>query len=106
MLAQALETLHSRISNVKITFLERLKILCQEFIDMNFFTQEDMDEFTTKIKDTRNYLTHYDRTKKHKIVVDDEYQIYINTMQLLLQMHYLKLLGFEEKKIVEFLKIK
>ena len=104
MLAQALEALHSRTSNGKITFLERLKILCQEFIDMKIYTQEEMDDFAKKIKDTRNYLTHYDKSKEDKIIADDEYQVYINTMKWLLQIHFLKLLGFEQDKIYKFLR--
>ena len=106
MFAQALEALDRRLSENDVYFIERLKNLSQDFIDIGVYTKEEIDKFTTKIKETRNYLTHYDKSKKHKIVIDDEYQIYINTMQLLLQIHFLKLLGFEEKKIVEFLKIK
>jgi len=104
MLAQALEALHSRTNNKKINFLDRLKILCQEFIDMNIYTQEEMDDFAKKIKDTRNYLTHYDKSKEGRTIADDEYQIYINTMILLLQIHFLKLLGFEQDKIYKFLR--
>lgn len=105
MLAQALEALHSRLNNGDIYFKNRLEKLCQEFIDMEIYTQEEIDNFTTKIRDTRNYLTHYNKSKENKTLADDEYQEYINTMQLLLQIHFLKLLGFEQKKILEFLRL-
>ena len=113
MLAQALETLHNRLNlgvlyerldKNRIYFSERLEKLCQEFIDMKIYTKEEMDDFTKKIKDTRNYLTHYDKSKEDNTIVDDEYQVYINTMKWLLQIHFLKLLGFEQDKIYKFLR--
>ena len=107
MLAQALEAFHSRLNNGKSIFFRcRLKILCQEFIDMEIYTQEEIDNFITKIMDTRNYLTHYDKSKENKTIADGKYQTYINTMQWLLQIHFLKLLGFEQKKISDLLNIR
>lgn len=104
MLAQSLEALHSRLNTKDIYFLDRLKELCEEFVGMGIYTQVEMDDFAKKIKDTRNYLTHYDKSKEGRIIDDDEYEGYINTMKWLLQIHFLKLLGFKKDKIYKFLR--
>lgn len=104
MLAQSLEALHSRLNTKDMFLIDRLKILCKEFINMGIYTQDEMDVFSEKIKDTRNYLTHYDKSKEDRTIDDNEYQIYINTMKWLLQIHFLKELGFEQDKIYKFLR--
>ena len=107
MLVQALEALYRRVNdNHEISFKHILNEMSKDFIEMDVYTDDQMKTFSENIKNTRNYLTHYKKALKNKSLADDEYLKYINTIKFLLQIHFLKLLGFDLENICDFLNLR
>jgi len=105
MLVQSLEGLHRRLKKTDVSLINRLRELFKEFIDFNLYSIEEIEEYIIKIKDTRHYLSHYFQIEEDKIIKEDEYEPYINTLILLLQIHFLKELGFDQEQIYHFLNL-
>ena len=74
---------------------QRIKQLLDPFKDL-FGTKSDRRTFLHQVVSTRNYLTHYDESKKGQAVTDPDDLIKLRSkLEALIQLYLLQLLGFE-----------
>ncbi len=81
-------------------FLARINQLIEPFHDL-YSSKEECDRLTEKIKDTRNYLTHYNPSKKEKSAQGEEMWIIAMKLESLFQLNFLKLLNFNPEQITK-----
>ena len=74
--------------------IERMIELFDYFID-----DERRPELIDSIKDTRNYLTHYDSDLESKAAKGQDLHILCLKIEALFQLHFLKLIGFNDQEI-------
>jgi hypothetical protein len=98
-------SLQSRIDfGNELTLFTRLRLIL-EVVLKPYKSQldpliEDSEKLAQKIKDTRNYFTHYSKSSKKKAILDDdELYSYVQKMKFILQICLLKELEFPEEKI-------
>ncbi len=105
VLSQAIDALFNRLNpkEDRIVFRDKVNRLF-EVLEV-VWDKKELETYVDKIINTRNYLTHYDKKKEKKCILKDEYPEYINTLELLLQFHFLLQLGFKKEKIYKILKI-
>jgi hypothetical protein len=83
----------------ELTLKKRLEGLLESIPRSLESTIPDKEDFIRKTVDTRNYLTHYDRKLKEKAARNEELFKLTLKLNILLQFHLLKELGFEPGKI-------
>ncbi len=105
ILIQAIEAFYNRLNpkEEKNTLKSKLKDLFEVFAIV--WDEKELEPYIEKITVTRNYLTHFNKKKEIRCIQEDEYPSYINTLELLLQFHFLAELGFKNEKIYKILKI-
>jgi hypothetical protein len=81
--------------------LQRLKDLLDLTSDVLLPLVKDKDKFATKVKDTRNYYTHYNQTLKRKAAQGEELHWVNEALFFLLQRCFLHELGFSSEQCVE-----
>ena len=97
-LAQAFETFHRKLnkSQKKIDYVIRVKEFIKPF---QKYINEDVEELSKIIKITRNYYTHYDDKNLNKAVPPEKLYYLSRKMEGILQLNFLKLIGFTEEEI-------
>lgn len=90
-LIQAVESYHAVRENNdnKMTLRERVSALLQETGNLFSGTIEDLNKFVDDIMDTRNYYTHFSKSKKTKAAVDLKLDALIHMARLILSYHFL-----------------
>ena len=96
-LVQALEAFHRRTSGEKLSLKNRLEKMTQPFD--NFMCGENRPGLIKSIKDTRNYLTHYDSDLESKAAKGKVLEFLCIKMNALFRLQFLKLIGFDEQEI-------
>ena len=81
----------------ELNLKNRLDIMTKPFD--NFMGGEYRSKLIESIKDTRNYLTHYDPCLAQKAVEGQSLKFLIIKMNALFRLHFLKLIGFDEQEI-------
>ena len=81
----------------ELTLRNRFERLTEPFD--NFMGGERRLELIDKIVKTRNYLTHYDSGLESKTAKGEVLQFLCRKMNTLFQLHFLKLIGFNEQEI-------
>ena len=81
----------------ELTLKNRLERMTKPFDD--FMGGEYRSKLIDSIKDTRNYLTHYDPRSEQKAVEGRSLEFLILKMNALFRLHFLKLIGFDEQEI-------
>ena len=97
-LAQGLEVYHRGINGGRREFGKRLEDITQPFEDI-IRNQTTREELISTIVNTRNYLTHYDRSLESKAAKAADLWPLCLKMELLLQLHFLQLIGFSHEQI-------
>ena len=97
-LTQSLEACHRRINGGKESFGERLENIIEPFKDIigNETTQKKL---ISRVVNTRNYLTHYDRRLESKAAKDEDLPLLCLKMESLFQLHILRLIDFSIEQI-------
>ena len=92
------EWLNPRLRN-ELSFTNRIRALLSPF-EYWFGDPESRSALVRKIRDTRNYFTHYDEASaKHRVTDGHElFQLYMK-LEALLQLHLLDLLGLDRSAI-------
>jgi hypothetical protein len=62
-------------------------------------TSKERSKLLRKIVDTRNYLTHYSEVLKSKSAEGNELWLLCQKMEVIFQLHFLKVLGFSDEEI-------
>ena len=81
----------------ELTLKNRLEGMTEPFDD--FMGGEYRSKLIDSIKDTRNYLTHYDPRSEQKAVEGQSLEFLILKMNALFRLHFLKLIGFDKQEI-------
>ena len=84
----------------KPSLKERLIDLRQETSEIISPLITDEDSFINQVRDTRNYLTHYDKSLWKKAVEGEDLHWLTYTLEVLLQTCFLKELGFSPEQCV------
>ena len=97
-LAQAFETYHRQLnkSSKKINYVDRVKGIIKPF---HKYINDNIEEISETIKITRNYYTHYDDRNLNKAISCQELPNLSRKMEGILQLNFLKLIGFTETEI-------
>ena len=82
----------------RISLRQRIKELINPFKEI-FGNSEKRNKLTNKILDTRNYLTHYDPESEPEAAKGADLHVLCLKMELLFELHFLKLTGFAPEKI-------
>ena len=83
----------------EISFSKRLQLIIESFKE-KFGNRDDRKRLIRKIVDTRNYFTHYDEDLKDKAATKgDELWSICEIMEVIFQLHFLKVIGFNDKEI-------
>lgn len=82
----------------EINLGKRLKIIIEPFKE-HLGTSEERSKLLRKIIDTRNYLTHYSEELKSKSAEGNELWLLCQKMEVIFQLHFLKMIGFSEDEI-------
>ena len=82
----------------RISLRQRIKELINPFKEI-FGNSKKRNKLTNKILDTRNYLTHYDPRLEPKAAKGADLHVLCLKMELLFELHFLKLTGFTPEKI-------
>ena len=96
-LVQGLEAYHQRICR-KMYLRDRIMNIIEPFKDI-IGTDENRQKLINSIMDTRNYLTHHKPSKELKAAKGVDLWPLSMKMELLLELHFLQLMGFSRKKI-------
>ena len=67
--------------------------------DRHLGTSKERSKLLRKIIDTRNYLTHYSEELKSKSTEGNELWLLCQKMEVIFQLHFLKVIGFSEDEI-------
>lgn len=86
----------------EISLSKRIKSIIEPF-EQQIGTSKNIKKMIRKIVDTRNYFTHFDESLKSKAAHGQELLDLCNKMEAIIQLHLLKLLGFDEEQINEVL---
>ena len=81
----------------QLTLGNRLERMTEPF--NNFMGGEYRLKLIRSIVDTRNYLTHLDPDSEHKAAKGRSLEFLIDKIDALFQLHFLKLIGFNEEEI-------
>ncbi len=82
----------------EINLGKRLKRIIEPFKD-KLGKSRERNKILRKIVDTRNYLTHYNESLKDKSAKGTELWNLCQKMEVIFQLHFLKVIGFSEKEI-------
>lgn len=82
----------------EINLGKRLKIIIEPFKE-HLGTSKERSKLLRKIIDTRNYLTHYSEELKSKSAEGNELWLLCQKMEVIFQLHFLKVIGFSEDEI-------
>lgn len=66
-------------------------------------TMTQVKSFVTEIVDTRNYLTHYDKTTKGRVVSGADLYPVCRKMEAVLQLHFMRTIGFDQAQLDQVL---
>ena len=81
----------------ELTLKNRIERMIEPFD--RFIDNERKPKLINSIKDTRNYLTHYDSELEPKAAKDQDLYILCLKIEALFQLHFLKLIGFSDTEI-------
>ena len=81
----------------ELTLKNRIEKMIEPFD--HFIDDERKPRLINSIKDTRNYLTHYDSELEPKAAKDQDLHILCLKIEALFQLHFLKLIGFNDQEI-------
>ena len=87
----------------EINLGKRLKKIIEPFKE-HLGTSKERSKLLRKIVDTRNYLTHYSEELKDKSAEGRELWLLCQKMEVIFQLHFLKVLGFNDdgiKNVIE-----
>ena len=96
-LVQGLEAYHQRICR-KMYLRDRIMNIIKPFKDI-IGTDENRQKLINSIMDTRNYLTHHKPSKELKAAKGVNLWPLCMKMELLLELHFLQLMGFRREQI-------
>ena len=97
-LVQALEAYHQRIISKQVSLKDRIASMIKPFKDF-IGIDENQRELIDSIVHTRDYLTHHNPRKELKATRGkDLWDLCLKT-ELLLELHFLQLVGFSPEKI-------
>ena len=82
----------------EVSLRHRLKSLIEPFKEI-IEDQKKQKELINRIVNTRNYLTHYDQSLESEAAKGDDLWSLCLKMELLFQLHFLKLTGFSREQI-------
>ncbi|RJG36914.1 HEPN domain-containing protein [Motilimonas pumila] len=82
----------------EINLGKRLKRIIEPFKDM-LGNSKERSKLLRKIVDTRNYLTHYSESLKNNAADGEELWILYQKMEVIFQLHFLKVVGFSDEEI-------
>ena len=82
----------------EISLRKRITRLIEPFKEL-FGNKKKRKKLINGITDTRNYLTHYDPCKESQAAKGQDLWILCLKMELLLELHFLQLMGFSGEKI-------
>jgi hypothetical protein len=82
----------------EINLRNRIKKIVAAFKE-HIGNSKTREKLISNIVDTRNYLTHFDKSSKHKAVSGRELAFLCFKMEALLQLHFLQVLGFTKVEI-------
>ena len=97
-LVQALEAYHQRIVSKQVSLKDRITSIIKPLKDI-LGTDENEQELIDSIVHTRNYLTHHNPRKELKASKGANLWPLCLKMELLLELHFLRLIGFNKEKI-------
>lgn len=106
-LARALEVYHARVtSDQRISFKKRLMELLSpheldEFLERLIGGKE---EFAELVKNTRNYLTHYNVKIKKKAAQGRDFILMLRQMRAIIEIYLLREIGFKLTEAVQLVK--
>lgn len=93
------EWLRSRlIYGNEISLAKRINRIIEPFMHL-FGSKSDIKKLIRSITDTRNYLTHYNEALKDKSANGRELWILCQKMEIIFQLHFLKVIGFNDELI-------
>lgn len=93
------EWLNSKLHNGNEIYLgKRLEMIVEPFKEL-IGNKEQREQITKDIKNTRNYLTHYDESLEAKAVHGIDLYYLCLKMEAILQLHFLDVLGFSIDEI-------
>lgn len=82
----------------ELTLSQRLKKIIEPFKE--FFGQSrERNKLVKNIVDTRNYLTHYDKSLEAEIIIDGNLWFLCLKMEALFQFQMLQILGFSQEQV-------
>ena len=94
-----LEWLRGRLTHGnEINFGKRLKRIIEPFKD-KLGNNKERSSLLREIVDTRNYLTHYNEDLKDRAAQGTELWRLCKKMEVILQLHFLKVIGFSDDEI-------
>jgi hypothetical protein len=82
----------------EINLRKRIKKIIEPFKEL-IGDPKSRKKLITNIVDTRNYLTHFDKSSKHKAISGGDLAFLCFKMEALLQLHFLQVLGFTKSEI-------
>src|SRR5215211_1661900 len=101
-LAQALESYH-RIAKAQKRkwFFKRAKEVYEYYSEVAavYFKFNDKERFATKVKDARNYFSHWSENLGNKVVQEKDLRLLTKDLQLLLQLCLMTEFGFDIDRI-------
>lgn len=94
-----LEWLNGRLMHGnEINLGKRLKRIIEPFKD-RLGSSKERSKLLRKIVDTRNYLTHYNEDLKNSSAQGRELWVLCQKMEIIFQLHFLKVVGFSDEEI-------
>lgn len=97
--AEHVEWLRGRLMHGnEINLGKRLKRIIEPFKD-KLGSCKERNKLLRKIVDTRNYLTHYDESLKDSAANGEELWSLCQKMEVIFQLHFLKVVGFSDEEI-------
>ena len=97
-LAQGLEAYHQRIISKRVDLKDRIKSIIKPFKDL-IGIDENQQELIDSIVHTRHYLTHHNPSREPRAEKGVNLWPLCMKMELLLELHFLQLMGFSREKI-------
>lgn len=93
--------IHGNKFSLKKRLVELSQSLSSETNNLIFGDEKKVNKFLQKLVDTRNYLTHYDATRKINIIEEDKRIYAIQRINAFLTLLILKDLGLKEEFIIK-----
>ena len=88
----------------ELSLNQRLNRLLKDFAKMYGINSRKRNSFVIKVANTRNYLTHYDKSLKSEAADDQDLFDLTRKLKSLLQLHFLQLIGMDNESIAELTK--